>query len=91
MWADRRGQEKADVIIRSHTHFFDFAGNSRYLGIITPCLQGFGSKFGERECEGVIDIGFIYFDVYESGYEWHYRLMEYETLRYGDIITARLK
>lgn len=68
-WAEHGEAPKADIFIRSHTHYFDYAGGYGWLAVITPALQGWGSKFGERQCEGTIDWGFIYFDV-ESKNEW---------------------
>ncbi len=91
VWAERNGQKKADVLIRSHLHYFKYAGDSDCLGIVSPALQGFGSKFGERQCEGIIDIGFVYFKVDKNGYDWQYRLMKYETIQKNNVITTRLK
>ena len=73
IWAERneqpRGKPGKIVIIRSHAHYFDYSGNADYLAIITPALQGMGSKFGARICEGTVDFGLIYFDIQKDG-EW---------------------
>lgn len=75
VWAERdeqpRGESGKIVIIRSHVHYFDYSGNSDYLAIITPALQGMGSKFGAKICSGTVDFGLIYFDIEEDGsYSW---------------------
>jgi hypothetical protein len=77
VWASHDGQPKADVIIRSHVHYFVHCGNSDTLGIVTPALQGWGSKYGVRECSGTVDIGFLHFDVAEGGrYVWEAHLLK---------------
>lgn len=79
--SERKAEPRADVIIRSHVHYFAYNGDWKHLNIITPCLQGFGSKFGTRQCDGTIDIGLIYFDVHDGGdLQWGFRLMDQEFL-----------
>jgi len=66
-WNEIGGQPKSDVFIRSHVHYYDFCGNTTYLSVITPGLQGYGSKYGVRACSGVVDIGFVHFDIEDDG------------------------
>jgi len=68
-WADSGGVPRTDVFIRSHVHYFDYCGDDSFLAMITPALQGWGSKYGERMCEGTVSFGFIVFDV-ASREEW---------------------
>lgn len=76
MWADR-GLPKADIFIRSHVHYFCYCGDKDYFAVITPSLQAWGSKFGERECEGTIDWGILYIDINDKGeYSWNPILIE---------------
>ena len=55
----------ADIFVRSHLHkCFDVSGPRRnQRGIITPGLEGPGSRFGSRICKRPIDIGMIAFDI----------------------------
>ena len=77
VWSTQDGQPKADVIVRSHVHYFAHCGNSSTLAIVTPALQGWGSKFGVRECAGTVDIGFLHFDVRGKGdYDWHAHILK---------------
>lgn len=77
MWAIRKEQPHAAIVVRSHTHGFSYIGSKNRLGIITPALQGMGSKFGARRCSGTVDFGFIHFDVDEhGGYTWDYHIAE---------------
>lgn len=70
-WSEYGEAPKVDVFIRSHTHYFAYCGDCGYLAIITPALQRWGSKYGERMCEGTIDFGFIVFDILSRGdYHW---------------------
>jgi hypothetical protein len=89
VWADLDGQPNSDIIIRSHVHYFSYCGDGKYLNIVTPSLQGFGSKYGVRQCSGVINIGFIYIDVYEDGsYDWGYKLINYKLSEQNKVILA---
>lgn len=72
-WARRGEFPSANVLIRSHVHYFGYNGNGYDLNITTPALQGPGTKYGVRRCEGTVDFGFLYFDVYPTGeYTWHW-------------------
>ena len=76
VWASRDQQKKANVLIRSHVHYHQYGGDPYFLAMTTPALQGYGSKFGARQCSGVVDIGLIYFDIDKDGYEWNQLLAE---------------
>jgi len=74
-------QPKADILIRSHVHYFQFCGRENWLAIITPALT-YNSHFGVRECEGVVDVGMVYFDFNEDGsYKWVPILANFDSLR----------
>lgn len=77
IWAERKMQPKADIIIRSHAHYYDFSGDARGLAIVTPGLQGW-TKYGSRECEGTVDYGFLTIDCEEGHYSWRPHLMDME-------------
>jgi len=75
-WAEREGQAKADVFLRGHVHYFDFCGDNTFLAFCLPALQTWGSKFGERQCEGVVNTGLLWMDIpYHanriSDIDWH--------------------
>lgn len=63
LWNEREQQPSASILLRGHAHYFDYTGSHEWLGIICPALQGWGSKFGVRQCEGVVDTGLLWFDV----------------------------
>ena len=59
-----------------------------------PSLQGFGSKFGVRQCEGIVKVGLVWFDIDETGkkpMDWGYSVMNMETKQKGRILEPRLK
>lgn len=92
MWNDRGGQINADVIIRSHVHYFAYCGDGRFLGVVTPALQGFGSKYGVRQCSGTVDFGLIWFDIYgKDDWSWGRKIMQYEVVKKGNKYESRLK
>ncbi len=63
MWAIRGERPDADIILRAHRHYFSFAGDDSWLGIIQPGLQAAATKFGARQCDGTVDWGIIVFEV----------------------------
>jgi len=83
LWNDIEGQPKADIVIRAHTHYFEYCGNNRYLAMICPALSGWGSKFGVRQCEGIVNTGLIWFDIYDgtdlSNLQWRFDVPSLET------------
>ena len=82
LWADVGMQPRATVFIRSHVHYFDFTGDAHRLGIITPALQAMGTKYGARECEGLVDWGMVIVDVEKDGsYDWRAMLRPVESQR----------
>ena len=70
LWAERELQPKANIIIRSHVHYFGVAGDAMGLVFTTPALQGPGSKFGARECSGTVDVGLMVFDCDKGIPQW---------------------
>jgi hypothetical protein len=61
MWQERGLSEKADFIIRSHVHYYTMSEDAATTVITTPSLQGW-TKYGSRECSGIVDIGFLVID-----------------------------
>lgn len=76
LWAERGLQPRAQVFVRSHAHYFDYSGDARTLIIVTPALQGFGSKYGAAECEGTVDVGLVSFDCQDGRYTWKAHLAD---------------
>ncbi len=71
LWADMEQQPKSDVFIRSHVHYFNYAGGASWVAMTTPALQGLGCKFGSRIPSGTVDYGLVYFEVDDDGgFSW---------------------
>lgn len=66
LWAEVNGAPKADVFIRSHVHYSRVASDPTFLAMTLPALQVPLTKFGARQCSGVVHFGLAYFDVYEG-------------------------
>ena len=66
--ADQDQQVRADIIVRSHVHKYQFEETRSGASLVTPGLQAW-SKYGDRVVDGEIDVGICWFDVYENG-EW---------------------
>jgi hypothetical protein len=69
LWALRGEYPLAQIVIRSHVHYFTYCGDGQGLALTTPALEGYGSKYGARLLSGLVDIGLVYFDI-ESKEEW---------------------
>lgn len=52
------GENKPDVLIRSHVHYFTAIQDSMGLTFTTPCLQ-LNSAYGKLRCQGRTDVGFL--------------------------------
>lgn len=70
LWNEAGISPKANVILRSHVHYFTYCGGSDWVAMTTPALQGLGSRFGARRMSGVVDFGFITFTVEDGKFEW---------------------
>ena len=75
LWSERDLQPRADIIIRSHVHAHNYIGGMRngkpWLAMTTPALQGMGTKFGARKCEGLVDFGLVQIDIEpDGGWTW---------------------
>ena len=81
LWKDMELQPKADVIIRSHVHKYLQVDNDHALAFTTPALQGFGSKYGSRQCSKIVSWGFIYFDIKEGDLSWKKVIYKGEVLQ----------
>ncbi len=61
MWANSNEQPDAGVLVRSHVHYHQACYDpDTGWQMTTPCLQGFGSKYGARQCEGRVHFGLLY-------------------------------
>lgn len=63
LWAERQRQPKANIIARHHVHYHAFCGGPGWLAFTVPGLC-YGTAYGIRECEGIVDIGMVYVDVF---------------------------
>lgn len=64
IWSEMYGKEKADITIRSHVHYYGYSDDTPFgIGLITPALQGPGTKFGGRICSGWVDFGISVLEV----------------------------
>jgi predicted phosphodiesterase len=72
MWALVGRQPDADVLLRGHIHDFWAMQNTRWLAMALPGLE-WSTKYGARIVDGMVNIGFVHFDVEPDGsFEWHH-------------------
>jgi hypothetical protein len=77
---------KADVIIRNHLHWYQHTGNTDYLAIQMPALQGAGSKFGGRRCNGTVDFGVVSFEVEDGEVDFTPHIVQVKSQKQEAII-----
>jgi len=65
-WSNMGGQPSAQLIIRGHVHYYKQIRDNYFVGFTCPALCGWGSRYGVRQCEGVVETGLVWFDVYEG-------------------------
>lgn len=76
LWAIKGGQPMADVFLRSHVHYFNYAGEGDKLMVILPAMQVW-SKYGARRHAGIVNTGFVHFDVESKReYSWMPHLLD---------------
>lgn len=70
MWASEGRQPKSEIFLRAHVHYHAEVSGFGWRAMSLPALT-YNSHFGIRECEGLVDVGLVYFDVEENGdYAW---------------------
>lgn len=69
LWGATNEFPDADVIVRSHVHYHVAVTNivRGKVSMTTPALQTPGSRYGVRRMRGLVDYGFIVFDIYQNG------------------------
>ena len=76
LWAERKLQPKANVILRGHAHNFVMTGGKGWRSIVCPALQGMGSKFGGRRCSGLVDWGLLVIEVDNGQMQIHEHIID---------------
>ncbi len=83
LWAAHGRQPQANILLRSHDHYFVYAGGPGWVGIVCPALS-YGTSFGIRECEGIVNVGLLNIDIDNAGgWKWEPTLAEFKGLEAG--------
>ena len=81
LWADWEERKAASVLIRHHVHYHTFAGGPDHLVMTGPGLQAY-SQYGVRQCEGIVHMGLVWFDVDKHGsYRWESKIIAGKLLK----------
>lgn len=71
LWTEAGYAPRADWLIRAHGHVCVWGGRlvgPREVNFVScPALQAMGTKFGARRCSGLVDFGFLHYDVWDDG------------------------
>ena len=68
LWDERGMAPKSDIILRAHVHSHRYIGENGWMAATCPSLQ-YWTKYGGRQCSGMVDWGILVFDIEENG-EW---------------------
>lgn len=65
IWTEQGGQKKANVIIRGHIHEHLICSQPslNFLAFSCPTLCGWGSKYGQQQCDGLVQTGLVVLDI----------------------------
>jgi len=67
IWHEAQNWPKANMIVRSHVHYWNYCGGPGWTAMTLPALCGAASKYGSRQCSGVVDFGIVWFEIDEKG------------------------
>jgi len=74
LWHDAGDQPRGQsaILIRSHVHYHCYAGGVGWVGIVTPALQGMGSRYGALCCSGHVQVGLVTIEINRKtgAYTW---------------------
>lgn len=78
LWSLDGEYKRADVMVFGHTHYLQATVNRFGTAIISPGLQGMGgSQLGARRLGGIVDYGFLQFDVKSrEDWQWYPHLLK---------------
>lgn len=92
LWSEHGEYPKCELLIRSHVHYLAGCWGYGWRAIITPSLQGAGTKYGTRRCSGTVDFGFIVIDCYGKGeYTCHERILKLRKRREHLVVACKDK
>lgn len=81
LWDRDGAQPSSDIIIRGHTHYYQFAGGCdgnpprRWAALTCPALQLPKTRFGDLRCSATVHFGIVTFDVAADGsWDWQERI-----------------
>lgn len=75
-------QPRAQVTIRSHVHYHVQIGGPGWVAMTLPCLQFPATRYGTRECDGEVHMGFTYWEVTPAGnFSWEAITCQPETAK----------
>ena len=81
---------EADVLIRSHAHYYVYAGNKHMLGIVTPAWQT-QTWYSFRGGTGYTsDIGGIRFLVKDGEYNWESEIFDFPEFQIPRVVNGKV-
>lgn len=84
-WSETGNQPKANCFLRSHVHYDKHTGDSKFIAMTLPALQGPDTKYGGRRCEGTVSFGLTNFKVAKnqkiSNLFWEVHTKDLETFK----------
>jgi len=80
LWAIRGLQPNANVVLRGHIHEYNAISKADWDAISLPAFQ-WSTDFGAGQCDGIVNVGYIVFEISEKGeYVWVKRMCQLQQL-----------
>jgi hypothetical protein len=77
-----QNQPKADLIARSHVHYYSDCGGYNWRAATLPALQAARTKFGGRVCEAPVHWGVVYVEIDKGKLvTWHPDILQLENTK----------
>lgn len=81
IWEEEQGWPTANVVLRGHVHYHQYCGGPDWLGMTSPALCAAATKYGSRQCSGIVHFGIVVFKVDGTSYDWHAHTVKIKTSR----------
>lgn len=70
-WAMSGEQVLSDLLVRGHVHKYSQISNGHTVAFTLPAMQSAGSRYGTKQCSGLVDWGMLVVDISgKKEFEW---------------------
>jgi len=81
IWEEDQDWPRADIVLRGHVHYHQYCGGPDWLGMTMPALCGAATKYGSRQCSGIVHFGITVFQIDGIKYTWHTEIVRIKSAK----------